>query len=219
MKMWKNTRKTTPRKDPFGTFEHLIDMNERTFQAQHAHRLEDPERLKWLPPAEVISSLQLHPGMAVADIGAGTGYFSLPIAEAVGEEGKVFAVDFQQEMLGHIRQKLQREGLPPNIELLLGDATATTLPGQSVDLVFLANVWHELDDHAAVLVEAKRVLRPNGRIAILDWRPDVVQPPGPPLAHRIAPDAVGTTVQKEGWKVDSTRNVGSYSYLVKASTS
>jgi arsenite methyltransferase len=195
-----------------------MDMNERTFQAQHAHRLEDPERLKWLPPAEVISSLQLRSGMAVADIGAGTGYFSIPIADAVGKKGKVYAVDFQQEMLGHIRQKLQREGLPKNIELLFGDAIATTVPGQSVDLVFLANVWHELDDHAAVLAEAKRVLRPKGRIAILDWRPDVVQPPGPPLGHRIAPHAVATTMQSKGWILESMHNVGLYGYIVKAST-
>ncbi len=191
-------------------------MNERTFQAQHAHRLEDPERLTWLPPAEILSTLQLHQGMNVADVGAGTGYFSLPIADGIGETGKVYAVDFQEGMLEHFRQKLQRKGSPKNIRLIHGDAAATTLPGQSVDLVFLANVWHELDDHTAVLVEAMRILRPSGRIAILDWRPDVVQPPGPPLAHRIAPDAVAETLQREGWMLESMRNVGVYAYLMQA---
>ena len=154
--------------------------------------------------------------MSVADIGAGTGYFSLPIAQQIGNTGKLFAVDFQDEMLDHIRKKLGRQEAPRNIELKHGEAVATTLRDQSVDLVYLANVWHELDDQGTVLNEAKRILRPGGELAILDWRPDVVQPPGPPLQHRVAPDAVALTAQREGWTLLSMGHVGVYSYLVQA---
>jgi ubiquinone/menaquinone biosynthesis C-methylase UbiE len=191
-------------------------MNDRTFEAKHAYKLEDPARLTWLPPSEVVTALHLRPGLIVADIGAGTGYFALPLAHEVGSAGNVIAVDLQQEMLELLRVKFHLEGSPKNIELVRGDAAATTLRGHSVDLVFLANVWHELDDHTAVLAEARRILRPSGRIAILDWRPDVVQPPGPPLEHRLAPDAVVAAVKREGWTLLTTANVGAYSYLVQA---
>jgi len=71
-------------------------MNTRTFKASDAHRLDDPERLKWLPPDEAIQMLSLEPGMTVADIGAGTGYFSLPFARAIAPEGRVLAWTFSR---------------------------------------------------------------------------------------------------------------------------
>ncbi|MEW6510842.1 MAG: methyltransferase domain-containing protein [Bacteroidota bacterium] len=194
-------------------------MNSRTFQAKDAHKLEDPERLRWLPPGDVVAALQLRKGTAVADIGAGTGYFTLPIATAVGEKGQVFAVDFQEEMLLLLQKKLQRNPAAGNITLVRGEASATTLPSGSVDLKFLANVWHELDDHPAVLKEARRIIRPDGRIAILDWRPDVTVPPGPPREHRIAAEAVADVLRSAGWKMLSLVPVGTYSYLVQAEIS
>lgn len=90
--------------------------------------------------------------MNVADVGAGTGYFSLPFARAIAPEGRLFAVDFQAEMLELLRGKLRADNAPGNIELRQGTASATGLPDASCDLVFLANIWHELDDHASVLL-------------------------------------------------------------------
>jgi precorrin-6B methylase 2 len=84
-------------------------MHDRVFKHTEAHKLEDPERLRWLPPAEVISHLRLLPGMKIADIGAGTGYFSIPIARAVGDGGRVPAADLQPEMLELLRQKLSQD--------------------------------------------------------------------------------------------------------------
>ena len=189
-------------------------MNERTFSVTDAHRLEDPERLKWLPPNEVITSLELRPGMSVADIGAGTGYFALPIARVVGGGGSVYAVDFQTGMLDLLGKKLIEPNAPSNITLVHGTATHTTLLEKCVDLVFLANVWHEIDDHALALKEAARLLRKNGRMAILDWRPNVQQPPGPQLDHRISATTVSDTLVSNGWKVERSGNVGKYHYLV-----
>lgn len=191
-------------------------MNERTFSVADAHKLEDPERLKWLPPGEVITSLELQPGMSVADIGAGTGYFALPIARAVGTGGSVYAVDFQTGMLDLLGKKLIEPNAPSNIRLVHGTATHTTLPDKCVDFVFLANVWHEFDDHALVLKESARLLRKNGRLAILDWRPNVQQPPGPPLDHRISSTVVADTLRTNGWKFERSGNVGKYHYLVLA---
>ena len=189
-------------------------MTGRTFSVADAHKLEDPERLAWLPPNEVVVSLDLKPGMAVADIGAGTGYFTLPMARAVEEQGKVYALDFQTGMLDLLGKKLLEPNAPTNVTIVHASATHTTLPPLCVDVVFMANVWHELDDHSIALKEAARILRPKGRIAILDWRTNVAQPPGPPLAHRIAAATVVETLKSNGWSVERSGNVGKYGYLV-----
>jgi ubiquinone/menaquinone biosynthesis C-methylase UbiE len=152
--------------------------HERMFPHERAHLLDDPDRQKSLPSAAVLERLALQPGMRVADVGAGTGYFALPMARAVIPGGQVFAVDVQPEMLQQLKARLEK-GL--EVALVEGDAADTTLGDRSVDLVLLANVWHEVDDRQAVLMEAARILGPEGRIAILDWRTDVQVPPGPPL--------------------------------------
>ncbi len=188
-------------------------MNERVFNPAEAHKLEDPERPKWLPPGEVLAALKVTPGMVVADIGAGTGYFAPPLADAVAPGGEVHAVDLQPEMLALLSFKLGSGGRK-NIALVEGSTTHSSLPQQSCDLVLLANVWHELDDHRAALREARRILRPGGRVAILDWRPDVTRPPGPPLEHRIAAEDVVRLVEADGWKPRVNRCVGEYSYLL-----
>ena len=191
-------------------------MNERTFHASEAHKLETPERLSWLPPAEIVAALNLRNAMTIADVGAGTGFFSIPIAKEVGTSGKVIAVDMQQEMLNLLAQKLHNLDSPLNIELIKGEASNTTLTEHSVDVVFMANVWHELDDHALVLKEVQRILRPDGRLIILDWRTDVTQPPGPPLHHRIASEAVADLLRRHRWTPLPAMHVGLYSYIVQA---
>ena len=191
-------------------------MNERTFQAGHAHKLDDPARLEWLPPSEVLDSLAVQPGSIVADIGAGTGYFAIPLARAVGPNGRVFAVDFQPAMLARIRAKLDAADAPANVELVEGSADRTSLPEASCDLAFFANIWHEVDDPAAVIEEASRILKPAGRLAILDWRSDRSSPPGPPDDHRLAAADVAASLPRNGWSVDTNRNVGHYSYLIQA---
>ncbi len=189
-------------------------MEDRQFPVSKAHRLDSPERLLWLPPAEVIAALAVRPGETVADIGAGTGYFSLPLARAVGAKGKVYAVDAQPEMLELLRQKIKGDG-PSNLETIAARADCIPLPDAGCNLVFLANVWHEFADRAAVLRESARILRPGGRIAILDWRPDVESPGGPPRAHRLTPQSASDELRSAGFRPAAGSNVGLYSWLVQ----
>lgn len=190
-------------------------MNDRRFSPSQAHRLDAPERKTWLPVDAVLSALDLHRGWSVADVGAGTGYFALPMAEAVGTMGKVFAVDAEPEMLSHLRVKLAASRIA-NVECKVGEASATGLSPESCDLALLANIWHELEDIPAVLTEMSRILKERGRIAILDWRPDVQQPPGPPLEHRLTKESVGKALATAGFQVRSTVEIGPFSYLVLA---
>ena len=188
-------------------------MHDKRFPASEAERLEDPERLLWLPLADVIGALAVHPGEAIADVGAGTGYFSLPLSSAVGAAGKVYAVDGQSEMLAWIKAKLDQTEFA-NIELIHAEAEQTGLPASSCDLFFLANLWHGIEDRVAVLLEARRVLKKGGRIAILDWRTDVEPVHGPPLAHRIAPSDALREMRLSGFEKLGSAEVGLYSWLV-----
>jgi ubiquinone/menaquinone biosynthesis C-methylase UbiE len=187
--------------------------HERMFSIEHAGRLDNPERLVWLPPDEVLRRLAVAPGMVVADVGAGTGYFTLPLAAAVGPSGRVHAVDLQREMLDLLGPRVT-DGLV--VDLVRADAAETSLVDESVDLVFTANLWHELDDTGRALAEFARILRPEGRLAIVDWRVDVDQPPGPPLAHRLSATRVVGHLRERKWSEIAVEDVGQFSYLVTA---
>lgn len=193
-------------------------MPDRRFKPTEAHKLEDPERLIWLPPSEVVAHLDPRPGLVVVDMGAGTGYFAIPIAKAIAPTGKVLAVDVEPEMLEKLKVKLAANESPKNIELHQGEATATQLPDHLADRVLIANVWHELDPSRwpAAAQEAARLLRSHGKLIILDWRPDVDRPPGPPLEHRIPIDQVAAFLISQGWKVEESCLIGRYSYLLIA---
>ncbi len=196
----------------------MNDMNERTFHPGDAHKLEDPARHRWLPSADVIARIGLKPGMTIADVGAGTGFFALPFARAVGDAGMVLAVDFQKEILEILGAKLSAPGAPKNVTRVEGEAARTTLHGATCDIVFMSNLWHELDDEPGVLREVRRLLRPGGRLAIVDWRGDVPPPPGPPAAHRVSLDELRQVISDNGWSVDTAENIGMYSHIVIAAS-
>lgn len=189
-------------------------MHDKRFPASNASKLDDPKRNELLPVATVLGSLAVFLGEAIADVGAGTGYFSLPLAEAVGPKGRVYAVDAQVEMLARIRRKLDSSALA-NIELIHAEAGCTALPDSTCDLFFLSNIWHEIDDKTAVLQESMRVLKAGGRIAILDWRIDVGPEAGPPLAHRIDPSQAKAALTAAGFSQIALAEVGRYSWLVQ----
>jgi ubiquinone/menaquinone biosynthesis C-methylase UbiE len=192
-------------------------MNDKRFNPSLAHRLDDPARLLWLPPDEVIATLRLRPDELVADIGAGTGYFTLPLSRVLGPKGKVWAVDAQEEMLSLLKEKLDLLGVS-NVKPVCAEGDRTGIPNATCTVAFLANVWHEFEDRTAVLRESQRILSPGGRVAILDWRTDVDPAHGPPLAHRIAPADAVKEMRLAGFEQLSFAEVGRYSWLVQGET-
>ncbi len=187
----------------------------KVFHAANAHRLEDPERQKAIPLGPILDAVGIPEGALVADIGAGTGYFARAIAERVGPGGHVHAVDLQDEMLAVLREKLAAHPELP-VTPVLARAESTPLPDDSFDLVFYGSVWHELDQPGLVLLEARRLVKTGGRIAIVDWRSDAPSPPGPPASHRQSLEHVVQTVRRERWQVRVARNLGPTLYLVVA---
>lgn len=189
-------------------------MHDRRIAVEHAHRLDDPARKLWLPPGEVVGDLNLRAAESVADVGAGTGYFALPIAHALGSRGKVYAVDAQNEMLALLMKKARQSGIA-NIVPIHATAESTGLPSSSCDHYFLALVWHELDNHQRSAQEARRVLKTGGKVAILDWRPDVEPEQGPPLAHRFPPSHAMEHLRTSGFHAVRHTEIGPYSWLVQ----
>ncbi len=129
--------------------------------------LESSERIEDLRVERVVASLALDPGLRVADVGAGTGLFTRPLARAVGDEGIVYAVDINPEMLKHIETSLAAERLDNVITILAADADPR-LPEQ-VDLVFLCDTLHHISAKGSYLRDLRKYIKPGGRIAIIDF--------------------------------------------------
>jgi ubiquinone/menaquinone biosynthesis C-methylase UbiE len=131
-------------------------------------RFESDDREVYVKRREITKSLGLRRGMAVADLGAGTGLFTRLFAEAVGPEGKVYAVDISRDFLDHIAAQARAKG-QSQVVTVLGAQDSTNLPAGSVDLVFLCDVYHHLEDHEKVLSSIHRALRPGGSLVLVEF--------------------------------------------------
>jgi ubiquinone/menaquinone biosynthesis C-methylase UbiE len=185
--------------------------HERRFNPEHVERLEAPERGREFPVQAILDAAGVRGPLHVADIGAGSGYFALPIGQRAA---KVYAVDPSPKLLEMLRGKLAAEGAPANVELVAGEAEATGLAEASCGLIFLSAVWHEIDSHAAALREFARIAAPRARLAIVDWSPEAPPPPGPPRQHRIARSDVERSLEESGWKVVHSAMVTEWTYIV-----
>jgi len=125
-------------------------------------------RDQWQQPQKVIAELKIQPGAVVADLGSGGGYFTFRLAEAVGPSGKVYAVDIDRDMADLIAKRATEEGRL-NIEVIVAKPEDPSLPKAGVDLVFTSNTYHHIDDRVAYFTNLRRHLRPDGRVAIIDF--------------------------------------------------
>jgi SAM-dependent methyltransferase len=136
---------------------------------QAADWLERPEREREEAPAKLLDALKLRPGQVVADVGAGSGYFTFRLAERVGPRGKVLAVDIQPEMLTLIRKRMKERGLT-QVEPVRGTETDPRLPAGSVDLILMVDVYHEFSHPWEMTTAMVRALKPGGRLVFVEYR-------------------------------------------------
>jgi len=155
---------------------------------------DDPERDAWQKPHEVIRALALKPDAVVADIGAGTGYFSVRLAHML-PQGRVYGVDTEPGMVKHLADRAKREGLN-NVTAVAGKPGDPRLPGKA-DLVILVDVYHHVEDRERYFRQLQNSLKPGGRIAIIDFRMD--SPVGPPQRARIEPGLVKAEMARAGY--------------------
>ena len=140
--------------------------------AEYIQALERPERDAYQKPDEVVAALSLEPGMVVADIGAGSGYFTRRLASQVGIQGKVYAVDVEEKMLNYNRQNLERLGQADQTTFILASQDDPQLPSGQIDLVFVCDAYHHLTNHSAYFTKVREALTAQGRVVIIDFYHD-----------------------------------------------
>jgi arsenite methyltransferase len=129
--------------------------------------MNDPARDAWQKPNQVVEKLDIEPGTQVADLGAGGGYFTWYLAEAVGPQGKVYAVEIDETALGIIEKEMKSRGIT-NVVPIRGESGDAKLP-EPVDLVFSCDTYHHMEDRVAYFRSLARYLKPDGKVAILDF--------------------------------------------------
>lgn len=137
--------------------------------ASGADWLERPGRDEEQRPDEIVRTMGLKNGDVVADLGAGTGYFTRRLAKAVGPSGRVYAVDIQPEMLSRLKENMEKAGVR-NVVSILGTNDDPKLPPGSLDWVLLVDVYHELQQPKATLARMRQALKPDGRVALVEYR-------------------------------------------------
>jgi SAM-dependent methyltransferase len=187
---------------PPGAHHHGHAMHHRFQDAEGwAQEFDAPERDAWQQPDRVVAALALAPDAVVADLGAGTGYFSVRLARAV-PQGRVIGLDVEPEMVRYLADRAQREGLA---NLLAGEATATDAGlREPVDLVLVVDTYHHIEDRTAYFARLRERLRPGGRVAIVDFRLDSER--GPPREHKIAPEAVRAELEAAGYALAASHD-------------
>lgn len=161
---------------------------------QWAQEFDDPKRDAWQKPHEVIQTLALKPDAVIADIGSGTGYFSVRLAHMV-PEGRVYGVDIEPDMVKYLAERAKRDGLK-NLIPVTGTPGNPLLP-EKVDLILMVDTFHHIEDRDRYFRRLHDWLKPDGRIAIIDFRMDSLE--GPPKSARSAPDGVKAELNRAGY--------------------
>jgi ubiquinone/menaquinone biosynthesis C-methylase UbiE len=171
---------------------------------QGAAWLDRPERETEEAPSRAIRALKIEPGQVIADIGAGSGYYSLLLSKAVGPRGRVYATDIQPEMLAILERKLKAQAID-NVQLVLGTETETGLADASVDLAIMVDVYHELQQPEAFIQAVKRALKPGGRLVLIEFRKE---DPNVPIReeHKMSIREARQELEAEGYRFDRVLN-------------
>ena len=159
-----------------------------------------PERDKEERPELLMNALQIPSGATVADLGSGTGYFTWRLAQLVGPQGKVYAVDVQQSMLDLTKATVAEHKLD-NVEYVLATENSPRLPERSVDMVFIAYAYHEFGDPEAMMAGIRRALKPGGRVLILEYAKESRIAPASPL-HKMSFEEIRREIEPMGFVID-----------------
>ena len=169
--------------------EHHFDPKES------ALRWDDPKRNLWQLPDRVMAALHLKQGHIAADIGAGTGYFSVRLAKSKAAP-KVYAVDIEPAMVSYVRERAAKEGLP-NVIAVQAAADHPNLP-EPVDVILIVNTYHHIGGRVAYFRKLAASIKPGGRVAIIDFKPN--SPVGPPKEFRFPPEQFKSELGQAGYE-------------------
>jgi predicted methyltransferase len=183
----------------------------RLFKPEDLSELEQPDRDEWQRPDKIMDVLGIGEASFVADLGAGSGWFTIKLAGRVGPNGMVYAEDIQRPMIQAIKIRVDRLGLK-NVTTVLGKSTDPQIP-VPVDAVLICDAYHEWEQPVALLRNMAAKLKPGGRIGIVDFTKDGGGP-GPEMDDRVDPDAVIRDVQAAGLVLRSRETFLKYQYML-----
>ena len=164
--------------------------------------LEREERERLEQPEKVLDTLKIAPGSVVADIGAGTGYYSLRLAKRVGPQGRVLATDIQPEMLSRLRLNMKKADIG-NIEPILCTPTDAKLPHGALDLALMVDVYHELAHPEGTMAQVRRALKPEGRLVLIEYRGEDPTVPIKP-EHKMTLTQIREELEPLGFRIQET---------------
>jgi len=174
---------------------------------------EEKSRDAWQKPSEVVDYLGLQPGQVVADLGAASGYFSRPLARAVGPTGWVFAIEVEAGFFPPLHDLAAKAGVY-NIATVLASFDDPHLPEASTDVVFICDTLHHIEGRAAYYQKLKAALKANGRIVVVDFFPDREIPVGPKKSERLSPEQVSQELRQAGLQVSQNLTLLPYQYII-----
>jgi len=174
--------------------------------------LERPEREQEEAPSKAIAALNIRPGEVIADIGAGSGYYTLRLADVVGARGRVYATDIQREMLALIRKKIDARATG-NVELVLGTETDARLPAAAIDLALMVDVYHELAQPQTFLRSLAGALKPDGRLVLIEFRKEDASVPIRP-EHKMSVREARMELEAEGFRFDRVIDVLPWQHIL-----
>lgn len=179
--------------------------------AAYIKALEDPARDAYQKPHEVIEALALKPGEIIADIGSGSGYFTLRMARHVGEQGHVYGVDVSADMIRHLNERVRDAGVL-NVSTILARPDDPLLP-QPVDRFVIVDVWHHVEDQPTYLAAMKKRLKPGGQVVMIDFHKRDL-PVGPPLAMKISREDLIAQMAAHGFALAREHTFLPYQYFL-----
>jgi SAM-dependent methyltransferase len=179
-----------------------------------AEQFDDPSRDEWQRPEAVLDFIGLAPDARVADLGAGTGYFAMRLARRV-PRGRVLANDLEPDMVRYLGERAAKEGLS-NLTAVQGRPDDPALP-EAVDVAFMCNVYHHLEDPVGYFRKLAAQLRPGGRVIVVDFEKDAPSDvPGPPPEMRVARDVLVADLERAGFElVRADGDVLPHQYIVE----
>jgi ubiquinone/menaquinone biosynthesis C-methylase UbiE len=184
----------------------------RLFPPSDLGLLEAPDRDLWQRPDQIMDAMGIADASVVADIGAGSGWFTIRLARRVGPQGLVYAEDVQPEMINAITRRVLKEGLT-NVRAVRGQNNDPRLPAGSLDAILVVDAYHEIEDRVTMLANLARALKPQGRIGVVDFKLDGTGP-GPSIEERVSPDVVVKDAAKAGLRLVHQEPFLQYQYFL-----
>ena len=184
----------------------------RLFLPENLGLLEGPDREVWQRPDQVMDALRIADGSVVADLGAGSGWFTIRLARRVGPNGKVYAEDIQREMFESIDRRRKREGLRW-VEPILGTASDPGLPTGKLDAALIVDAFHEMEEPVVLLRNVAKSLKPVGRLGIVNFTKAGFGP-GPPMDERVDPEVVIRDAEAAGLRVVARPDFLPFQYML-----